>query len=75
MSKRGMLIRLSTSMADLSSALGDDLDLTEEECLFIENHLLMLQMAYTGWKGRRARSEEELQGSLSPYRGLKHRKY
>ena len=52
MNKRSMLIRLSNSVADLSSALGDDLDLTDEDCLFIENHLLMLQMAYTEWKSR-----------------------
>ena len=46
-------------MADLTSALGDDLDLTEEDCLFIENHLLMLQMAYTGWKGRNVMAMEQ----------------
>lgn len=53
MSKRRMLIRLTTSVADLTAALGDEIDLTEEECLVIENHLLILQMAYTGWKRRR----------------------
>lgn len=61
MSKRGMLIRFSTSVADLSSALADEIDLTEEERLFIENHLLMLQMAYTGWKGRHGYRDTEKQ--------------
>ena len=61
MTKRGMLIRFSTSVADLSSALADEIDLTEEERLFIENHLLMLQMAYTEWKGRHGHRETERQ--------------
>ena len=52
MNKQTMLIRLSNSVADLSSALGNELHLTIEDRLFIENHLLMLQMAYTGWKTR-----------------------
>jgi hypothetical protein len=52
MNKRSMLIRFSNSIADLTSALGNDLDLTAEDRLSIENHLLLLQMAYTGWRGR-----------------------
>ena len=52
MNKRGMLIRLTTSLADLTAALGDDLDVTEEDRLSIENHILILQMALTGWKSR-----------------------
>lgn len=63
MEKQDMLIRLDDSVGDISSALDDDLDLTEDERLFIENRLLMLQMAYTGWKGRRVHSELEGMGS------------
>ena len=54
MNKRIMLLQLSNSVADLSSALANDLDLTVEDRIFIENHLLMLQMSYTEWKARNA---------------------
>lgn len=48
-----MLIRLGKSVEQFSVALKSDLDLTEEECLFVENHMLMLEMGYTQWKRRR----------------------
>ena len=50
MSKRAVLIRFSDSSADLANVLQENVALTEEDCLFIENHLLMIQMAYTEWK-------------------------
>jgi hypothetical protein len=53
MSKQSLLIQLSHAVADLSSALDDDLDLTREEQIFIENHLLMLRTSYAKWKGRK----------------------
>ena len=50
MSKRAALIRFSDSSADLANVLQENVPLTEEDCFFIENHLLMIQMAYTEWK-------------------------
>ena len=50
MSKRAVLIRFSDSSSDLANVLQDNIPLTEEDRLFIENHLLMIQMAYTEWK-------------------------
>jgi hypothetical protein len=52
MNKRVLLIQLSIVAADLSSALRDDLDLSVEDRAFIENHLLMMRVAYSEWKGR-----------------------
>jgi hypothetical protein len=52
MSKRGMLLRFSVTVHDLGSALREGLELTDDDQLFLENHLLELQMAYAGWKAR-----------------------
>jgi hypothetical protein len=68
MNKRSLLIQLSNSVADLSSALDGDLDLTGEDQIFIENHLLMLQTSYTEWKSRNV---EKTPGRLNPW----HRYY
>ncbi len=50
MTIRGTLVRFSDSSADLTEALQENVELAEEDLLFIENHLLMIQMAYTEWK-------------------------
>ena len=47
MTKRGMLVKFSATLQDLTSALRSGLDLTDDEQLFLENHLMELQIAYT----------------------------
>ena len=49
MSIRGILFRFSDSSEELVRALQDNVKLGDEGLLFIENHLLMVQMACTEW--------------------------
>ena len=60
MSKQSLLIHLSHAVADLSSALSDDLDLTREDQSFVENHRLMLRVPYAEWKGRNVAKTPEV---------------
>jgi hypothetical protein len=64
-----MLVKFSATLQDLTSALRSGLDLTDDEQLFLENHLMELQIAYTKWKARRrkkAAGGEFLSKPLTP---------
>jgi hypothetical protein len=54
-----MLVKFSATLQDLTSALRSGLDLTDDEQLFLENHLMELQIAYTKWKARRRKKAAE----------------
>ena len=50
--KKRILTNLSQAVVDLKRVLDEDVVLEEKDRLFIENHLMLLQTAYTGWKIR-----------------------
>jgi hypothetical protein len=50
--KKTALTDLSKVVAKLKRMLEADVELSEADRLFIENHLLVLQFAYTEWKRR-----------------------
>ena len=75
MSKRALLIRFSDSSSDLANVLQDNVALTEEDRLFIENHLLMIQMAYTEWKQTNTRIESQAGSTFPLGRQTKPRRF
>jgi hypothetical protein len=50
MTTKRLLQSFSDCVAELTNALDQGIDLSEEEDLYVENHLLKLQLAYTKWK-------------------------
>lgn len=50
MSMRGTLLRFSASTEELVRALQENVQLGDEDLLFIENHLLMVEMACREWR-------------------------
>ncbi len=55
---QGPLRRFSTSSAELIRSLLSDADLSEEDRLCLENHLLKLHLAYAEWKRRKSASTQ-----------------
>jgi len=56
---QGPLRRFSASSAELIRSLVSDADLSEEDRLCLENHLLKLHFAYAEWKRRKSASTQE----------------
>ena len=50
--KNRILTNLNKAVTDLKRVLDEDVFLEETDRLFIENHLTLLQAAYTEWKTR-----------------------
>ena len=54
---QGPLRRFSASSAELIRSLLSDADLSDEDRLCLENHLLKLHLAYAEWKRRKSASD------------------
>lgn len=50
--KRTILNGFDKAVSDLKRVLDEDVFLEEQDRLFIENRLLLLQVAYAEWKSR-----------------------
>ena len=73
MSIRGILLHFSDSSGELAQALHDNVELGEEDLLFIENHLLMVQMACTEWNRKNSSPVgRSSQGAESPKPDERH---
>ena len=50
--KKAILSGFDKAVSQLKRVLDEDVLLEEQDQLFIENRLLLLQVAYAEWKGR-----------------------
>ncbi|MGH7257790.1 MAG: hypothetical protein ACREIM_05380 [Nitrospiraceae bacterium] len=64
---QGPLRRFSVSSVELIRKLESDVDLSEEDRLCLENHLLKLHLAYAEWKRRKIASDSEFKAPFSNY--------
>ncbi len=64
---QGPLRRFSVSSVELIRTLASDVDLSEEDRLCLENHLLKLHLAYAEWKRRKIASDPEFKAPFSEY--------
>ena len=64
---QGPLRRFSVSSVELIRKLESDVDLSEEDRLCLENHLLKLHLAYAEWKRRKITSHQGFTVPLSDY--------
>ena len=55
--KKKVFTALSKATTDLKRILEADAELSEADRLFIQNHMFMLQMAYSEWKHRKKISD------------------